>query len=115
MATNAGRLTKRAVDSLAPAPRPFIVFDSDVKGFGLRIMPTGSKTFILEYRPGAGGRGVAKKRLTLGRYGDAMTVDQARKAAVTALARIRLGVGSASRKKPRAGRSERLRFNRCIP
>jgi hypothetical protein len=48
-------------------------------------MVTGLKVFVLEYWPGAGGRGVAKKRLTLGRYG-AVTVDQARKAAVTALA-----------------------------
>lgn len=38
-------------------------------------MPTGAKTFILEYRPGAGGRGVAKRRLTIGHYGE-MTVEQ---------------------------------------
>ena len=80
MATSAIKLTKRTVDALLPRKKPFIVFDADVKGFGLRIMPTGVKTFIFEYRPGAGGRGVAKRRLTLGRYGGAMTVDQARKA-----------------------------------
>jgi integrase len=91
VATNAVRLTKRTVDALTARNRPFIVFDADVKGFGLRVMPTGSKTFIVEYRPGAGGRGVAKRRLTLGRYGGAMTADQARKAAQTALATVRLG------------------------
>jgi integrase len=53
-------------------------------------MPSGSKTFIVEYRPGAGGRGVAKSRLTLGRYG-AMTTEQAKQDARTALAHIRLG------------------------
>ena len=58
--------------------------------FGLRVMPSGAKSFILEYRANGGGRGVAKSWLTLGRYG-VITVDQARQAALTALARIRLG------------------------
>jgi Arm DNA-binding domain len=48
-------------------------------------MPTGAKSFVVEYRPGAGERGVAKKRLTLGRHG-AMTAVGARKAAMEALA-----------------------------
>jgi Arm DNA-binding domain len=64
VATNSVKLTKRTVDALTPRNRPFIAFDADLKGFGLRVMPTGSKTFILEYRPGAGGRGVAKRRLS---------------------------------------------------
>jgi Arm DNA-binding domain len=78
VATNAVKLTKRTVDALAPRDKPFIIFDADVKGFCLRIMPTGNKTF-------------SKRRLTLGRYGGAMTVDQARKAAQTASATVRLG------------------------
>ncbi len=87
---NTARLSKRAVDALAPRNKAFVAFDDDVKGFGVRVMPSGCKTFVLEYRPGAGGRGVVKRRLTLGRYGS-MTVEQARKAALDALAQIRLG------------------------
>ena len=90
VATNAVKLTKRTVDTLAPKAKPYIAFDPDVRGFGVRIMPTGSKTFVVEYRPAPGGRSVPKKRLTLGRYGT-VTVDQARKAATAALAHIRLG------------------------
>ena len=90
MATSTERITKRAVDSARPRDKPFIIFDAAVKGFGVRVMPTGARSFVLEYRPGAGGRSVAKRRLTLGRYG-AMTVDQARTAAVNALAHVRLG------------------------
>jgi integrase len=90
VATNVARLTKRTVDALEPRNKPFIAFDADVKGFGCRVMPSGAKTFVLEYRPGAGGRNVTKKRLSLGRYG-AMTVEQARAAALTGLARVRLG------------------------
>jgi hypothetical protein len=84
------RLTKRAVDALMPRAKPFIAFDPEVVGFGVRVMPSGLKSFVLEYRPGAGGRNVTKRRMTLGRYG-AMTPDQARKAALNALARVRLG------------------------
>jgi integrase len=81
---------KRAVDALEPRDKPYIVFDGHLSGFGCRVMPSGAKSFILDYRPGAGGRSVAKRRLTLGRYGP-MTVEQARKAAADALAKIRLG------------------------
>jgi integrase len=84
------KITKRTVDALKPDAKPFIAFDDDVKGFGLRVMPSGVKSYILEYRPGSGGRGTAKRRLTLGKHG-AMTPEQARRAALEALARIRLG------------------------
>jgi hypothetical protein len=50
VATNATRLTKRTLDALEPRDKPFIAFDAEMKGFGVRVMPTGAKTFILEYR-----------------------------------------------------------------
>jgi hypothetical protein len=84
-------LTKRAVDALAPGDKPFFVYDAKLSGFGVRVMPSGLKTFVLEYRPGAGGRSVTKRRLTIGRHGK-MTAEQARQAALDALAHIRLGV-----------------------
>jgi Arm DNA-binding domain len=85
------KLTKRTVETLGPGAKPFIAFDEDVKGFGLRVMPSGGKSYILEYSPGVGGRGTAKRRLTLGKHGS-MTAEQARRAALEALARIWLGV-----------------------
>jgi hypothetical protein len=63
------KLTKRTVDTLKPRANPFITFDDDMKGFGLRVMPSGVKSYVLEYRPGNGGRGMAKSRLTLGKHG----------------------------------------------
>lgn len=84
------KITKRAIDALKPRVKLYIEFDTDVKGFGCRVMPSGVKTYILEYRPRAGGRGTATKRFTFGRHG-AMTAEQARDAALDALARIRLG------------------------
>ena len=50
------KLTKRAVDSIQPKGKPTYWYDTDVKGFGLKVMPSGTKTWIVEYRPGAGGR-----------------------------------------------------------
>jgi hypothetical protein len=35
------KITKRTVDALNPRAKPFISFDGDVKGFGLRVMPSG--------------------------------------------------------------------------
>lgn len=71
------RLTKRAVDNLQVADEARIFYDSEVKGFGPRLTPAGVKTFIVEYRRGGRGRGVAKCRFKLGTYGE-ITPDPAR-------------------------------------
>jgi hypothetical protein len=46
-------LGKRAVDALEPRGKPCTVYDGKVPGFGARIMPSGLKVFILDYRPAA--------------------------------------------------------------
>jgi Arm DNA-binding domain len=74
------KLTKRAVDALSPRRKAYAAYDSELRGFGVRVMPGGHKSFIVEYRPHGGGRGNATRRLTLGAYG-ALTPDQARRAA----------------------------------
>jgi integrase len=94
------KLTKRAVDAIVPDDKPRIFFDTDLPGFGLRVMPTGSKSWVVEYRPHGGGRGVAKKRVTLGKSGS-LTADQARRAAAEVLARVRLGADPAAEQKER--------------
>jgi len=84
------KLTKRTVDALKPREKAYVAYDSELHGFGVRVLPSGHKSFIVEYRPHGGGRGVATRRLTLGALG-ALTPDEARRAAQEALARIRLG------------------------
>lgn len=83
-------LSKRSVDALKPRAHRYIAYDVSLKGFAVRVSPNGTKTWIVEYRPGAGGRRAGKKRLSLGRT-TAVTADEARKAARDVLARIRLG------------------------
>ena len=84
------KLTKRMVDALKPQAKAYVAYDGELYGFGVRVMPSGHKSFVVEYRPHGGGRGVATRQLTLGAYG-ALTPDQARRAAQEALARVRLG------------------------
>jgi Arm DNA-binding domain len=84
------RLTKRAVDSAQPESRTFVLYDDSLTGFGLRITPAGSKSFIVEYRPNGGGRRSPTRRMTLG-ASTALTADQARRAAREIIAAARLG------------------------
>jgi hypothetical protein len=72
------RITKRAVDAVNPSDSDQFLWDSDLKGFGLKITPAGNKVYILQYRKG--GRGTPTKRITIGRHG-ALTPEQARKEA----------------------------------
>ena len=44
------KITKRTVDALGPAERERIVWDDDIKGFGVRVHPTGRKVYIVKYR-----------------------------------------------------------------
>ncbi|WP_246318762.1 tyrosine-type recombinase/integrase [Peteryoungia desertarenae] len=92
------KLTRKEIAKLDMAPKTAITyFDDDVKGLGLRIMPSGVATFIFEYRPGAGGRGVSKKRLKIGRL-DSMTPEAARAAAKSLRASVHLGADPAGDK-----------------
>jgi len=81
------KLTKRAIDALRPdSSRDLYFWDDDVPGFGLRIKPSGIRTFMAQYR-NAHGR---SRRLTLGRYG-VLTPEQARRDAKLALADVARG------------------------
>ena len=42
------KLTKRSLDALRPAERACVAFDADLAGFGVRVMPSGSKSWIVE-------------------------------------------------------------------
>lgn len=59
-----------------------VMWDTEVPGFGCRLLPSGKKVFILSYR--AAGR---KRQMTLGTYG-VVTLDQARKLARSHLAQV---------------------------
>src|SRR6185437_1836455 len=70
------KLTKRVIDAIKPGDRRVIYYDSELKGFGLKVTPAGAKRWCVEYRPGARGRGVSKRRIVLGST-STLTPDQA--------------------------------------
>jgi hypothetical protein len=84
------KITKRIADSAEPRQSRYILFDAEITGFGLRVYPSGKKSWVFEYRPGEGGRGVQKKRITIGSTSD-FTPEQARKMAEKLRARTKMG------------------------
>ncbi|MEP3014368.1 tyrosine-type recombinase/integrase [Roseibium polysiphoniae] len=81
------KLSKRRIDAAKPGEQRIFLWDDTLKGFGLVVMPTGKKSFILQYRTLEG----RSRRLTLGTYG-ALTPDQAKTMATKALAQIKQGL-----------------------
>ena len=73
------KITKRTVDALRPGARPFMVWDSDLAGFSVKVFPTGRKSYVLRYRVG-GGRGGTSREPVIGAHG-AVTPDEARRLA----------------------------------
>jgi integrase len=80
------KLTKRRVDAAPVGQKRTYLWDSEVKGFGLRVLPSGRKVFVLSYRAEDG----AKRMPALGTYGT-LTVEQARDLAKEWMARVRSG------------------------
>jgi integrase len=62
------RITKRAVDALKSNGREFTIWDEAVTGFGVRVRPTGAKSYVVVYRAGAG-RGAPVRRYTIAAVG----------------------------------------------
>lgn len=59
------KLTKRAVDALKPPERgQTFLWDSELRGFGVRAIPSGLKAFILQYRNAER----RSRRVVVGRY-----------------------------------------------
>lgn len=80
------RITRTLLDTLAPSDKEFFIWDSEVKGFGVRVMPQGAKTFVLKYRIGR-----ATRRYSIGKVGSPYTIDEARKVAAGLLREVREG------------------------
>jgi hypothetical protein len=74
------RLTKRVVDAAEASGSPTIVWDDEVKGFGLRITAAGAKSYVLNYRAGRG-RNAPQRRITIGKHGSPWTPELARREA----------------------------------
>ena len=97
-----GKITKRSVDALKPAAdgAETVLWDSELKGFGIRVQRGGAKSYVLHYRVGTG-RGAPLRKLTIGRHGSPWTPETARKEAKTLIGLIGDGADPAADKMAR--------------
>ena len=91
------KLTKRSVEALTPQASDYITFDAELKGFGLRVLPSGKKTYLVQYR--SGGR---TRRVKIGPHG-VLTADEARTKARSLLGAVADGENPAQEISARRG------------
>lgn len=70
------KLTKNMIASLPASEKDTIHWDDAVKGFGVRVKPSGAKTYVFQYRNRFG----RSKRTSIGQAGQ-VTLDEARREA----------------------------------
>lgn len=79
------RLTKRFVEALEVQPTDYLLWDDDLSGFGIRVFPSGRKSYLVQYR--AEGR---TRRRAIGQQG-VLTAEEARKEARKLLGEVAKG------------------------
>lgn len=79
------KITKRSVDAAEAGEAESFLWDEELKGFGVRVYPSGRKMYLAQFR--SGGR---MRRINIGLHG-ALTPDAARTEAMRHLAEVRLG------------------------
>lgn len=79
------KLTKRLIDAAEVRAVEYFLWDDDIPGFGLRILPSGRKSYVTQYRAGR-----RPRRMSLG-PSTVLTCEQARKRAITIVASVRNG------------------------
>jgi integrase len=90
------------VDSIRPNSTEFTVWDAALTGFGVRVRPSGAKSYVVVYRAG-NGRKAPVRKVTLGSVGK-ITPDLARDLAQKALGSVAHGKDpAADRVKNREG------------
>lgn len=78
------KLTKKIVDALQHEPdRDVFAWDAEVRGFGVRLKPSGTRTFLIQYRNAER----RSRRFVIGQYG-ILTVELARDLAKKKLASV---------------------------
>ena len=90
------KLTKRLVESAQAGGRDTVLWDDEIKGFGVRVYPSGARQYLAQYR-----RTGRLRRLALGAHG-VLTCEQARAMARDVLARALRGEDPAGERREAA-------------
>lgn len=87
------KLTKKIVEDTQATDKDVCVWDSELPGFGMRVQPSGRKTYITRYRTAAG----TQRKTTIARCCD-VTADKARELARKVFAAVAEGKDPAAEK-----------------
>src|SRR5271170_2962448 len=79
------KLTKRFVDAAEAGEGDYFIWDDDLAGFGLRVLPSGRKGHIVQYRVGRRSRRISLGSTTV------ITCEQARTGAIKVISAARSG------------------------
>lgn len=104
-----GKISKRAVNALQPGGGNHFIWDTDLKGFGAKITPAGSISYIIQYR--MGGREARTRRYTIGAHGSPWTPTTARLEAERLLILVAQGVDPVDADKQRRREAVDLAFD----
>jgi integrase len=77
------KLTKSVTEGLSPTEADYIVWDAELPGFGVRVKPSGVRSYVVQYRNRK--TGVSRRR-TIGQHGPLLTFHKAREQARIILA-----------------------------
>ncbi len=91
------KITKTAVDTAKPEAADWFLWDTELKGFGLKVAKGGRKSYVCQYRT-PGGRSGEDRRITIGGHGSPWTVETARSEARKILGRAANGEDPAQEK-----------------
>jgi len=94
------KLSKSVVENIEPLETDVVVWDEALPGFGVRIKPSGVRSYVVQYRNRLTG---ASKRMTIGQHGPLLTFDQAKRQARTILADAMRGLDPAEAQRSARG------------
>ncbi|MBB1497528.1 integrase family protein [Paracoccus sp. MC1862] len=106
MADNRMKLTKASIATLPGIPeggKQVLIWDTEIRGFGLRIAPGGTKSYVMQRRVGR-----QTRRITIARADD-MTPESARKKALILAGEFAQGVDPVAVRQEEARRGQTLR------
>lgn len=106
------RITSREVDAAEAQRRDVFIWDGQLAGFGVRVTPTGTKSYIYQYR--LGGRGSACRRYTIGRHRSPWTARTARIKAVRLAKQVAKGKDPVMKRRDQRRKEVELRFDRYV-
>jgi integrase len=105
-------LSKSTIVAVRSAGRDVFLWDDELHGFGLRTTPSGSQSYVLQYR--MGGREAPSRRYTIGKHGSPWTPQTARKEAERLLIMVRQGIDPAQAQHERRRQALDLAFNSYV-